>query len=330
MATRLGIVGAGLIWIREHQRALAQSDVFVPAAFCDLSAERRTALASDYPQALITDDLAQLLAYDAVDAVLVLTPIAYNAPTALAALEAGKHVIMEKPIARSAEEGRQLVDRAAALGKRLCVAEHMAYRPSNAVIKALLTSGTLGQLVYWECIRHYAGDPDSQQGAMRYDATAWRQQPDYPLGAMFDGGIHAVSMLSTLFGQPVAVDANGRKIRQGYGEFDHVLAFSQYADGMSGLLSFSQWMPACQRFTIHGTSGIADVTSNAMRVSITGQDERVVALPAEDGRMAMWSAFERCFAHDEAPAYSPEHALANVVFLAAAERAIKTQTRVLL
>src|SRR2546423_9522307 len=94
---RLGVIGAGLIWIRTHQPILeTMQDAFVPVAFCDLSEQRRAALRDEYPDAPVLDDYHKLLALSEVDAALVLTPIASNAPVAQAALRAGKHVIMEK------------------------------------------------------------------------------------------------------------------------------------------------------------------------------------------------------------------------------------------
>src|SRR5690606_25884666 len=109
LPVRLGVIGAGLIWIRRHQATLATlQDVFRPVAFADPSEERRGQAAEQYPDAAMVSDYQDLLALPDVEAVLVLTPIALNAQVALAALQAGKDVIMEKPIARSAAEGAQL------------------------------------------------------------------------------------------------------------------------------------------------------------------------------------------------------------------------------
>src|SRR5687767_584961 len=107
---RLGVIGAGLIWIRTHKPILeTMTDAFAPLAFCDVSEERRAALAQEFPEARVLADYHSLLDLPEVEAVLVLTPIALNAPVAHAALRAGKHVIMEKPLARSVAEGRALI-----------------------------------------------------------------------------------------------------------------------------------------------------------------------------------------------------------------------------
>lgn len=323
---RLGVIGAGLIWIREHQKALAElRETFVPVAFCEVNAERRAALAEEYANAVISDNHEALLALPVVDAVLVLTPIALNAQMAAAALRAGKDTIMEKPIARSKGEAETLLQIAHASGKRLYVAEHMAYRPGEETIKAILDSGEIGEPVLWQCVRHWAIDPDPAQGNLRYDSTPWRKAAEFPLGVMFDGGIHTIAVLGNLFGHPTSVAASGRKLRDGYGEFDQVATFMRYASGLAGMLSFSQWMPPMQsHFHIHGTRGILVVEPRQVTVQVHGQTDRVIALPEGDGRMAMWRAFARAFTDGIEPHYTARRAAADVALLEAVERAIKT------
>ncbi len=329
---RLGVIGAGLIWLREHQRQLnTLQDVFEPVAFCELNADRRVALSREYPAATITDDVARVLAMDEVDIVLVLTPIALNAPMALAAVRAGKHVIMEKPIARSKSEAAALIEAARARDRRLCVAEHMAYRPSNAVIAAQLASGAIGDLVMWECVRHWAGDPDSQQGAMRYDSTPWRKAPDYPLGALFDGGIHTVSILSSLFDQPSAVTATGRKLRDGYGDYDHVAVYLQYANNICGTFSFSQWMPMMQsRFHVFGTRGMLRIEAQQLVIQTLDGPDVTVPLPVEDGRAAMWHEFATVFQQNREPLYTAAHAAADVAMLEGVAASLERHERIAL
>ena len=322
---QLGIIGAGLIWIREHQKALAQlSDVFEPVAFCEINGERRAALASEFPHAFVTESHAALLALPNVDVVLVLTPIAMNAQMAAAALRAGKDTIMEKPIARSTAEANALLQTARESGKRLFVAEHMAYRPAEEVVNAALNSGVIGEPVLWQCVRHWAVDPDPEQGALRYDSTPWRKSAEFPLGVMFDGGIHTVAMMSNLFGQPATVSASGRKLREGYGEYDQVAAFMRYDNGLTGMLSFSQWMPPMQsHFHIHGTRGILVFEPRQLIIQVLGQPDRVIGLPEGDGRMAMWRAIAAAFTGGADPHYTLKRALNDVALLEAIDRSIK-------
>ena len=103
-----------------------------------------------FPEALVVSDYLEVLALPQVDAVLVLTPIALNAPVAMAALDAGKDVIMEKPIARSVAEAAALLDKAQAAGRKLFVLEQMGYRRAEEILAETIASGEIGDLVMWE------------------------------------------------------------------------------------------------------------------------------------------------------------------------------------
>jgi len=327
---RLGVIGAGLIWMRAHQRALAQlSDTFEPVAFCDVDADRRAIAARDFPGAVVTRGVDELLSLPNVDAALVLTPIALNAPTALAAVRAGKHVIMEKPITRSVAEGEALVQAARQAGRRLFVAEQMAYRSAEDTLAAVIGSGDIGDLVMWNCVRHFATDPDPEQGPLRFDTAQWRKTADFPLGSMFDGGVHLIAVLGKVFGQPYAVTASGRKLRPDYGAYDQVTALLEYPGPVTGLLSYSQFMPPMQsHFHVHGSAGIIVVESDRLVVQRHNQAGRVVTLERSDGRMEMWRAFAHAFRDGIEPFYTPERALQDVGVLEAADRSIATGQRV--
>ena len=88
---RLGVIGLGLIWLRTHKPILeGWKAKFEPVAFCDISEERRAAVAQEFPGATVVADYQSLLQNPEVEVVLILTPLILNAPTALAALRAGK------------------------------------------------------------------------------------------------------------------------------------------------------------------------------------------------------------------------------------------------
>ena len=325
---RLGVIGAGLIWIRTHKPILeTMQDAFVPVAFCDLSEQRRAALKDEHPDAPVLDDYHKLLELQDVDVVLVLTPIASNAPVATDALRAGKHVIMEKPIARSVTEGRALVDLARKSGRMLCVTEQMGYRQAEAMLADTIASGEIGDLVLWDRVMHLEADP--APGPMRYESTPWRKQADFPLGTMFDGGIHLIAGLSKVFGIPETVAATGRKLRPEYGEYDQVAALFQYANGVTGMLSHSSYLsPVQNHFYIYGTAGGIVVEQDRLIVKKTDQPDRVVELPDENAYVNLWQAIHQAFRAQRDPFYTPEKALHDVAILEAVDRSIKINGRV--
>jgi predicted dehydrogenase len=302
-------------------------DFFEPIAFCDVSEQRRIETERAYPELPVLSDYQSLLAMSEVEAVLVLTPIAFNAPVTLAALKAGKDVIMEKPIARSVAEGQQLIDIARSAGCRLFVMEQLAYRRSDQILADVVASGEIGELVLWERVQHF--EADTAQGPMSYASTPWRKQADFPLGTLFDGGIHLIASLTSTFGAPQTVFASGRKIRPEYGEYDQVTMMFGYANGTTGVLSHSSCLPTTQNhFHVHGSKGIIVVESGQFVIEKPGSPNTIIDPPAEDPRANMWQAIVAAYQQGIEPAYSPQRALGDVAILEAVDHSIKQKARV--
>ncbi|MEZ4734472.1 MAG: Gfo/Idh/MocA family oxidoreductase [Caldilineaceae bacterium] len=320
---RLGVIGQGLIWQRVHQPVLATlQEAFMPVALCDVAEERRAMAAQAFPTAQVFADYQQLLQQPEVDAALVLTPIAFNAPIALAALAAGKDVIMEKPIARSVAEGQQLIDAARRRGRRLFVLEQLGYRQAETILAAQVAAGAIGDLVLWERVQHL--EADTAQGAMRYDSTSWRKEANFPLGALFDGGIHLIAAHSKVFGTPQKVTATGRKLRAGYGDFDQVTMFFAYANGVTGFFSHSAYLPPAKNyFYLHGTTGAIAVEPQRLVIEKAGQPAEVIDLPAEHAYTNMWQALRAAYHNGQDPYYTAARALQDVAILEAVDQSMR-------
>ncbi len=321
---RLGVVGLGLIWLRAHKPILATlQDVFQVVALCDTSEQRRLTAAQEFPWAQVYSAASELLALPDVDAVLVLTPLALNAVIAKAALAAGKDVIMEKPIATSVAAGRELIELARRMGRRVMVLEQLAYRTLEERLMELLAAGVIGRAVFWERIHH--ADVDPQQGELRYDSTAWRKAGDFPLGALFDAGIHLIASLSRVFGAPESVYATGQKFRQGYGDYDHTTMTLRYSGGLVGVFSFSSCMTSLQdHYVIHGREGAILIERESIIVKRPDQSDQVLTLSAENYYERMWEHIVRALRQGVAPEYSAEKALADVATLEAVARSLKS------
>ena len=116
---------------------------------CDLSAEEnRARYAPQYPQARFTADFDDLLNDPSLDAVAVATSVPTHHPLGLRALEAGKHVFVEKPLAASVADARELVDAAEAADRRLMVGHLLLFHPALAKVRELIDSGELGEIYY--------------------------------------------------------------------------------------------------------------------------------------------------------------------------------------
>jgi predicted dehydrogenase len=327
--TGLGVIGLGLIWERVHQPNLEKlKTVFEPIAFCDVSEQRRAAVSGQFPQANVVSDYQDLLKMPEVEVVLILTPIALNETMALAALAAGKDVIMEKPIARTVAKGKELVAMAQQAGRRLLVTEQMGYRYAEDALLKLLAADEIGEVIMWDRVQHRVLSKLPER--MNYTMTPWRKNTDYPLGDLLDGGIHLIASVTKVFGTPTSIFAAGsRKFRPGYGEHDQVTMMFQYDNGLVGMLSHSDCLFEPQNhFHIHGSQGIISWSPDRIVVQKPEQPERIIDLPADNPYTNMWQALAKAWQENTKPFYTAEKALRDVMIVDMVNQSIKTGQRV--
>jgi predicted dehydrogenase len=143
-STRVGVVGLNY-WGPNLARNF--DDLAELAWVCDLDEELRTRQAARYPAAQATADYGDLLADDALDAIVVATPVPTHYVLAKQALEAGKHVFVEKPPAMRAAEMDELVELAAARERVLMPGHLLLYHPGVVKLKELVDSGELGDVL---------------------------------------------------------------------------------------------------------------------------------------------------------------------------------------
>ncbi|MEA2528452.1 MAG: hypothetical protein QOG89_96 [Thermomicrobiales bacterium] len=197
---RLGIIGTGLAVEQLHWPALKRMpDRFRTVAFCDVerSSAEHFSQYSGVPMDAYTADYHDLLRRNDVDAVLISLPIPLNLPVTRAALEAGKHVICEKPSGANLAEGREFVELAARHPERtVLIAENWFYRDDLRLARSLLDEGTIGRvhLVAWRYVTQLV--PRTGQ----FSGTPWRHHAEYEGGPHLDGGVHHIAELRLLCG----------------------------------------------------------------------------------------------------------------------------------
>jgi predicted dehydrogenase len=148
---RIGIVGCGGIANGKHMPSLKiLSKEVEMVAFCDLIEERAQKAAAEYGAegAKVYNDYHQLLADKTIDVVHVLTPNRSHAEVSIAALEAGKHVMCEKPMAKSAADARAMVEAAKKSGKKLTIGYQHRHKPASTYLKQVIGRGDLGDIYY--------------------------------------------------------------------------------------------------------------------------------------------------------------------------------------
>jgi predicted dehydrogenase len=120
---------------------------------CDLDTERARAVVGRYSRIDVTADYQQVLDDPTVGAIVIATPAASHAPLAIAALEAGRHVLVEKPLATSVPDGRKMIETAAERGLVLMCDHTYCYTPAVLKIRELVHAGAIGDIQYIDSVR---------------------------------------------------------------------------------------------------------------------------------------------------------------------------------
>ena len=149
---RVGFIGCGGIANGKHFPGMAQQEGVDMCAFCDLILERAEKAAKEYgtPDAKVYTDYHELLADPTIDAVHVLTPNVAHCEITVAALEAGKHVLCEKPMAATPADAKKMLEARDRTGKMLTIGYQYRHFPENQVAKKVVDSGALGDVYYAE------------------------------------------------------------------------------------------------------------------------------------------------------------------------------------
>lgn len=148
----IAVIGAGY-WGPNLARNFRSSADWNLAAICDLDRDRATRVAESVGGAPVTTDLAEVLRDPLIDAIAIATPAATHSRIALAALDAGKHVIVEKPLADGGPAGAEMVDRAAERGLVLMADHTYCYTPAVLKIRELLADDYLGDVLFIDSVR---------------------------------------------------------------------------------------------------------------------------------------------------------------------------------
>ncbi|AKC87113.1 oxidoreductase [Pseudoxanthomonas suwonensis] len=203
-------------------------------------------VAATYPQARVLADPAQAFADPAIDLVVVATPNDSHAPLALAALAAGKHVVVDKPFALNVAQAQAVRDAAARTGRVLGVFHNRRWDADFLALRALLDDGALGEVA--ELHSHF--DRFRPQVPDR-----WRDREGPGSGLWYDLGPHLVDQVLQLFGPPLAVAADLARQRSGASATDYFHVQLRYPR-LRAVLHAGALVPGHGlRFAVHGTGG---------------------------------------------------------------------------
>ena len=186
---KIGIIGCGGIANNKHMPALKQlSDKCEMAAFCDIIPERAEKAAKEYgtPDAKVCTDYNELLADKSIDVVHVLTPNVAHCPITVAAFEAGKHVMCEKPMAHNSADAQKMIDAWKKSGKKFTIGYQNRFRPEIQMLHKCCEQDELGEIYF------------AKAHAIRRRAVpTWGVFPNKALqggGPLIDIGTHALDL----------------------------------------------------------------------------------------------------------------------------------------
>ncbi|MFC1525400.1 Gfo/Idh/MocA family protein [Candidatus Latescibacterota bacterium] len=237
---RIGFVGVGQI-AKGHLGRYADIDGAHIVAAADLDEAELARVADQHQIADTYTDFRQLLARDDIDAVDVCLHNNLHAPVTIAALEAGKHVYCEKPIAGSYTDGKAMVETAERCGKKLSIQLATVFRPETKVARRLIDAGRLGQIYHARSTGFRRRGRPFVDG---YGTDNFVKKEIASGGALFDMGVYHIANMLYLLGQPpveritgklyqeTGMDA-GRRASSGYNVEELGMGFVRMAGGIT-------------------------------------------------------------------------------------------------
>jgi len=248
MRPKIAVVGCGAVARRAHIPALLEAGFEIKVC-CDLS-EAAAKEAARQAKAKWTTSLQEALSEE-VDVVDVCTPPSSHHKIALEALNAGIHVVVEKPIALSYREAKEMAEEADKRGLGLAVVHNHRYAPVLAKLKKLIEEGRLGKLL------HLSAEL-AQELPFRWSRSTWQFTLAEGGGALFNVGVHLADTLLWLGGPAKVAAALGGDLTGEMGIENHVVAMLEFESGASGLMAVS-WLAGGFRHRIEaiGTGAIA-------------------------------------------------------------------------
>lgn len=188
---RAGVIGYGY-WGPNLVRNLAEADGCELASVCDMRADRLAIAGRRYPGTRTVSDWKDLVNDPGVDLVAISTPVSTHFELAMAALRAGKHVLVEKPMAMTVEECERLIEEADRRKLVLMVDHTFVYTPAVRKLRELVTDGSMGDLYYYDSVR-------VNLGLFQHDVNV-----------IWDLAVHDLAIMDFVLPErPVAVSATG-------------------------------------------------------------------------------------------------------------------------
>lgn len=294
---KIGIVGCGGIANGKHLPAIKKNGKIEILAVCDLIRERAEKAKEEYgtPETRVYTDYQELLKNEPdIEAVYVLTPNRSHSFISIAAMKAGKHVLCEKPMAKTYAEAKEMVKTAQETGKLLTIGYQSRYRPDSRYLKAACENGDLGEIYYAKAhaVRRRAvptwgvflneeeqgGGPLIDIGTHALDLTLWMMdnyEPESVMGSVY----------KKLGDQRNTANAWGDWDRDKFTVEDSAFGFIKMKDGATIVLEASWALNTLDvdeaKTSLCGTKAGADM-KDGLRINTVKYNKQVTEKPSLD------------------------------------------------
>ena len=255
---RFALVGAGVIGTHHSKVIASLADRIELAAVADVEIDRARKLTADraYPS------LASALEAEQIDVVVVCTPTGRHAEVAIEALNAGKHVIIEKPAEVTVEKTDEIIAAQQRTGKLVTVISQHRFDPSTEQVLGAIARGELGRLTSG------IASIDWWRGQSYYDSGDWRGTWELDGGgALMNQGVHTVDLLVAALGRPVEVFAYAGTLAHERIEVEDVAtAVVRFESGALGILhaTTAAYPGLSARLQVHGDRGSAVIDNDQL------------------------------------------------------------------
>ncbi|WP_433747480.1 Gfo/Idh/MocA family protein [Paenibacillus amylolyticus] len=329
---KVAVFGCGAIAERRHIPEYAANENVELVAFADPIVERAEKMAETYGGKAYSS-YEELLANETVDAVSVCTPNYLHAPMAIAAANAGKHVLVEKPMAVSTEEGEQMIEAAKKNGVYLMVGHNQRLMPPHVKAKEILDSGKLGKVLNF---RTSFGHPGPEGWSVDGAESWFFRKEEAIMGAMGDLGVHksdfiryllndevseVAGFISTLHKEGTKVDDNATcLLRMKSGAIGTLVAsWTQYRAGDNSTVLWCE-NGVMKIGTVEGDEVIVELTNGTVETYKVG----AMATNEKQVPSGVIDAFVESIVTQTPPAISGEEGLRSLQVILAAFESEKT------
>ncbi|GHV61754.1 hypothetical protein AGMMS49587_06740 [Spirochaetia bacterium] len=321
----VGVIGPGKIWEKVHMPIVEKIDTFRIMSFCVRREEQKAYWQQKCPSATVFTNIDEFLKQPNMDGVIITTPLNLNGPATIKAQRANKIVFVEKPLTTKMEEIEAIMAEEKKSGTPVYVLEQFLYNSQVAAILDIIKSEKLGKLVSYENVTYYLMD-EKAPSDIGYEQTSWRQESDFPLGHIWDGGVHQVALFNALFGLPRKIFAKGLSLRQGMGKYNFILAALDYGNNFLASFSHSAFLGGNGKlFNVHFTNGSLYISGKELVLENKVTCSRETLNIAEGNLYEkMWKEIAVLAAKKAVPPFTAKDAGDCIKFLAAMEKSIET------